>query len=148
MKPFISTAFYGFLKYILALTLIATPWLFKGFDGTKLVDISSAALLIPIYIGWLQLIMNIFSDTEASPIRQFPIQMNLVLDVVMGFILFVSPWLYDFKAKAFLPEVLLGGLLIFLGVFTKRSPFTTKPHHSLPEGQLTSTDSTEGRLYN
>ena len=142
MKPFISTAFYGFFKYFSSLFLIASPWIFN------LVDVSSAALLIPMYLGWLQLIMNIFSDTEASPIRQFPIQMNLVLDVVMGFILFVSPWLYDFKAKAFLPEVLLGGLLIFLGVFTKRSPFTTKPHHSLPEGQLTSTDSTEGRLYN
>jgi hypothetical protein len=146
MKPFISTAFYGFLKYILALTLIATPWLFKGFDGTQLVNISSAALLIPIYIGWLQLIMNIFSDNEASPIRMFPIQMNMVLDVVMGFILFVSPWLYDFKAKAFLPEILLGGLLIFLGVFTKKSPFTTKAHQTAPEGQLTSTDSMEGRL--
>lgn len=140
MKPFISTAFYGFLKYILALTLIATPWLFKGFDGTKLVDISSAALLIPIYIGWLQLIMNIFSDNEASPIRMFPIKMNMVLDVVMGFILFVSPWLYNFKAKAFLPEILFGGLLIFLGLFTKKSPFTSKENHSSHDGLLTSAD--------
>jgi uncharacterized membrane protein HdeD (DUF308 family) len=140
MKPFISTAFYGFFKYILALTLIATPWLFKGFNGTKLADISSAALLIPIYIGWLQLIMNIFSDTEASPIRQFPIKMNMVLDVVMGFILFVSPFLYDFKAKAFLPEVLFGALLIFLGLFTKKSPFTSKENHSSPQGLLSSTD--------
>jgi len=136
MKPFISTAFYGFFKYILALTLIATPWLFKGFNGTKLADISSAALLIPIYIGWLQLIMNIFSDTEASPIRQFPIKMNMVLDVVMGFILFVSPFLYDFKAKAFLPEVLFGALLIFLGLFTKKSPFTSKENHSSPQSGL------------
>ncbi|BAU52194.1 SPW repeat domain-containing protein [Mucilaginibacter gotjawali] len=140
MKPFISTAFYGFFKYILALTLIATPWIFKGFDGTKLADISSAALLIPIYIGWLQLIMNIFSDTEASPIRQFPIKMNMVLDTVMGFILFVSPWLYNFKAKAFLPEIFFGALLIFLGVFTKRSPFTSKENHSPSKGLLTSTD--------
>jgi len=140
MKPFISTAFYGFLKYILALTLIASPWLFEGFDGTKLVNISSAALLIPIYIGWLQLIMNIFSDNEASPIRQFPIKMNMVLDVVMGFILFVSPWLYNFKAKAFLPEVLFGALLIFLGLFTKKSPFTSKENHSSPQGLLSSTD--------
>lgn len=140
MKPFISTSFYGFFKYFSSLFLIASPWVFN------LVDVSSAALLIPMYFGWLQLIMNIFSDNEASPIRMFPIQMNMVLDVVMGFILFVSPWLYDFKAKAFLPEVLLGGLLIFLGVFTKKSPFTTKAHQTAPEGQLTSTDSMEGRL--
>lgn len=140
MKPFISTTFYGFFKYILCLTLIASPWLFN------LVDISSAALLIPIYFGWLQLIMNIFADTKASPIRQFPLQMNCVVDVMMGFFLFVSPWLYTFSPKAFLPEVLLGGLLMFLGFFTKKSPFTTKAHLAAPEGEMISRDSIEGRL--
>jgi len=68
------------------------------------------------------------------------------LDVVMGFFLLVSPWLYTFSSKAFWPELLLGGLLFFLGIFTKKSPFLTKPHRPAPEGQLTSTDSYEGRL--
>src|SRR5271167_262466 len=112
MKPFISTVFYGVLNYILAFTLIASPWLFD------LVNISSAAFLIPIYIGWLQLIMAIFADTEVGFIKQFPVQIHLVLDVVMGFFLFVSPWLYTFSSKAFWPEVLLGGLLFFMGIFT------------------------------
>jgi hypothetical protein len=144
MKPFISTAFYGVVNYILALTLIASPWLFD------LVNVSSAALLIPLYIGWLQLIMAIFADTEVGFIKQFPIQIHLVLDVVMGFFLLVSPWLYTFSSKnsgtAFWPALLLGGLLFFMGIFTKKSPFLTKPHHAAPEGQLTSTDSYEGRL--
>ena len=146
MKPFISTKFYGVFIYILSLTLIASPWLFN------LVDISSAALLLPIYIGWLQLIMSIFVDTEVGFIRQFPIQMHLAVDVVMGFILAVSPWLYSFASAntmhqgAFWPELILGGLLIFLGFFTKKSPFLTAPHHAAPEGQITSTDSFEGRL--
>ena len=145
MKPFISHSFYGFFKYILALTLIASPWLFN------LVNISSAALLLPMYFGWLQLIMTIFVDTPFSPIRQFPIQMNCVVDVIMGFIIMVSPWLYSFAtpnsghAGAFWPELCLGGLLIILGIFTKRSPFLTNPH-VLPEGQLKSVDSIEGRM--
>ena len=140
MKPFISTAFYGVLNYIIALTMIASPWLFD------LVHVSSAAFLMPMYFGWLQLIMAIFADNEISPIRKFPMQMHLTIDVMVGFLIAVSPWLYTFSSKAFWPQVLIGGLLIFLGLFTKKSPFTTKPHHSLPEGQLTSTDSTEGRL--
>jgi len=142
MKPFISTAFYGFFKYILSLTLIASPWLFN------LVDISSAALLIPIYFGWLLLIMNIFADTPASPIRQFPIKMNMVADVIFGFFLMVSPYLYTFSPKAHWLELILGGLLIFLANFTKGSPFLTEANDALPEGQLTSTDSLEGRLNN
>jgi hypothetical protein len=140
MKPFIPTAVYGVLNYLLSFTLIASPWLFG------LVYVSSAALLIPIYIGWLQFIMAVFVDNETGFVKQFPIQIHLVLDVLMGFILMVSPWLYTFSSKAFWPELLLGGLLFCLGIFTKKSPFLTKPHHSVPEGQLTSTDSTEGRL--
>jgi hypothetical protein len=140
MKPFIPTAFYGVLNYILSLTLIASPWLF-GYA-----DVSSAALLIPIYFGWLQLIMAIFVDNETGFVKQFPMQMHLVLDVVMGFIIMVSPWLWDFSSKVFLPQLLMGLLLFCMGLFTKKSPFTTKPHHSAPEGIYTSTDSTEGRL--
>jgi len=135
MKPFISTGFYGVLNYIIALTLIATPWLFD------LTDVSSAAIFIPIYIGWLQLIMAIFADNAASPIKKFPMEMHLTLDVVMGFFLAVSPWLYTFSSKAFWPELLIGGLLFFLGIFTKKSPFTTRRHPSLSEGGLTSIDS-------
>jgi len=144
MKPFISTTFYGFFKYITSLTLIASPWLFH------LVNVSSAALLLPMYIGWLQLILTIFVDTKGSMIRQLPLQMNLVLDVVMGFILLVSPWLYTFananNGQAFLPALCFGALLMFLGFFTKKSPFTTKTHQTVAEGQVTSLDSTEGRL--
>jgi hypothetical protein len=142
MKPFISTSFYGYFKYFLGAFLIASPWIFN------LVDISSAALLIPIYFGWLQLIMNVFADTEASPLRHFPIQMYMVADIIMGFFLLVSPYLYGFGSRnnVYWPEILMGGLLMFLGFFTKKSPFTTGVHKTPQVGQLTSLDSQEGRL--
>lgn len=140
MKPFIPTAFYGVINYLLALTLIASPWLFK------LADISSAALFLPLYIGWLQLIMAIFVKSETGIIKQFPLQIHLVLDVFMGFVLLISPWLYTFSDRVFWPELLMGGLLMFMGIFTKRSPFTNPEHRALTEGSLMSTDSIEGRL--
>ncbi|MGZ3871451.1 MAG: SPW repeat domain-containing protein [Mucilaginibacter sp.] len=135
MKPFISTAVYGVLNYIIALTLIASPWLF-GF-----VNVSSAALLLPMYIGWLQLIMAIFTNNETGFIKQFPIRIHFVLDVLMGFIILVSPWLYTFSSKVFWPQLILGGILFGMGLFTKHSPFTTKYHKHRPEGLLSSTDS-------
>jgi hypothetical protein len=135
MKAFIPTAFSGVLNYLLALTLIASPWLFD------LVNISSAALFLPMYIGWLQLIMAIFSNNETGFIKQFPMTIHFVLDVAMGFILLISPWLYTFSSKAFWPELLMGGLLMFLGFFTKKSPFTTTVRHNHLEGIMTSTES-------
>jgi hypothetical protein len=135
MKSFISTKVYGVLNYMLALTLIAFPWLFN------LVDISSAALFLPMYIGWLQLIMAIFSKNETGFIKQFPMTIHSVLDVLMGFVLMISPWLYTFSSKAFWPELLFGGLLMSLGLFNKKSPFTTRMPHNHAVGFLTATDS-------
>jgi|SRR6185437_7655198 len=140
MKPFVPTVFYGVLNYIISLTLILSPWLFG------LINISSAAFLIPLYIGWLQLIMAIFVDNETGFVKQFPMQIHLALDVAMGFILMVSPWIYSFSSKIFWPELTFGGLLFLLGIFTKNSPFLTRAHRAAREGQLTSTDSFEGRL--
>jgi hypothetical protein len=140
MKPFIPTAFYGVLNYIISFTLIASPWLFD------LIHVSSAAWLIPLFIGWIQFIMAVFVDNETGFVKKFPMQIHLVLDVVMGFLLMVSPWLYNFSDRVFIPQLILGLILFCLGVFTERSPFLNKPHHSVPEGLLRSTDSTEGRL--
>jgi hypothetical protein len=139
MKPFIPTKVYGVINYILALTFIASPWLFGFYD------VSSAALLIPIYIGWLQLIMAIFVDNEAGIIKQFPMSIHLVLDTAMGFILMISPWLWSYayigSRTEFLPQFLMGAILLFLGVFTMKSPITSNVHHPLPQGgEMTSAD--------
>lgn len=132
MKAFISTTFYGYLNYIISVVLIASPWIF-GF-----VSVSSAALLIPIYMGWLQLIMAIFSTSKAGLIKQFPMQMHLIIDVLMGFFLAISPWLYNFSTVEYMPQLILGFLLFCLGIFTRKSPFLTKTDHSISESELTS----------
>ena len=138
MKSFIPTAVYGVLNYIIALTLIASPWLFGFYD------VSSAALLMPIYMGWLQLIMAIFAKNETGFIKQFPIKIHYVIDVAMGFILAVSPFLYTFSWKETFGQtcvpVLLGLLLMVMGIFTQKSPFTNKAQAPLKEGSLVSTE--------
>ncbi len=130
MKPFISTTFYGVFNHLFSITLIASPWLFGS------VNVSSAALFLPMYIGWLQLIMAIFADNKASFIRQLPMHTHLVIDVFMGFIIVISPWLYNFSDRMFLPQLILGLILMGMGIFTVGSPFFKKPHHPVHEGQL------------
>jgi hypothetical protein len=124
MKPFISTGFFGVLTYIVALTLIASPWLFC------LVNVSSAALLLPMYFGWLQLIMAIFSNNSTGFLQQLPIYTHQLLLSVMGFVLLVSPFLYTFSDRAWVPEVLFGLLLMVMGVFTHKSPYTDPLHRA------------------
>jgi hypothetical protein len=140
MKPFISTSFYGVINYVGAIVLMASPWLF-GFDY-----LGGAALFMPLLIGWFQLIMAIFSNNSHGFIKVFPMQMHFCLDVLTGSFLLALPFTYGFASKAFWPHFLLGSLFFVAGIFTKGSPFTTKPHTSLREAGITSIDASEGRL--
>ncbi|MDB5157834.1 MAG: hypothetical protein JWR50_2541 [Mucilaginibacter sp.] len=143
MKPFISRTLYGFLNYSIASLLIASPWLF-GFSHVTI----AAGVLMPLIIGWLQLIMAIFSDNPLgfNKLKVFPMQMQNCVDVLMGSFLLALPWTYAFSGQAFLPHLILGLALLLKGIFAEESPFLTRPHRSLPEGGIGSTDSLEGRL--
>lgn len=126
MNPFISRSFYGVINYITALVSMASPWLF-GFA-----HVSSAALFIPLFVGWVQLIMAIFSNNSHGFIKIFPMPTHNVLDVFSGFVVFVSPFLYGFaygEHGVFWPQVLIGGTFLIAGIFTKGSPFTTDDVH-------------------
>lgn len=140
MKGSISTTFFGYFSYIIALVTMSSPWLF-GF-----VHVSAAALFIPLLFGWFQLIMAIFSNTKAGMVGIFPIQMHCVLNVLSGSILFISPLLYGFCSGVWAPHVILGGLLMLAGILVKNSPLTNAPHEMLPEAGIESTDAHEGRL--
>lgn len=127
MKPFISTSVFGLLNYAVALTLMASPWLF-GFSR-------GAAFFLPLVFGWLQLIMAIFSKNRFGFLNVFPVSMHCFLDVVGGFILTTSPFIYGYYATTvWVPQFLLGALVVILGIFTKKSPLTDEPEHVFRDG--------------
>jgi hypothetical protein len=143
MKPFISKSAYGFLNYAIALLLIASPWAF-GFTHVTI----AGALLMPILMGWLQLIMAIFSKNPLAfrQLNVLPMQMQNFVDVLMGSFLLFLPITYAFCNQVFWPHFLLGLALVIKGVFASESPFLTRPHRSIPESGISSLDSIEGRL--
>jgi len=161
MKPFISTSFYGVANYILAFAMILAPWYIPSITGSlpalwikpsdaglAFYHVGGASLFLILIIGWLEFIMAVFSNNSHGLIKQFPMQMHHFLDVLMGLFLFFSPFIYGYSDKVWWPQMLAGGLLCILGIFTKNSPFTTKPHHPRPQGGLTSVDYEEGSLMN
>jgi hypothetical protein len=133
MKPFIPTTLYGVLNYVIALTLMASPWLF-GFS-----NVGGASFFLPLIFGWLQLIMAIFSNHKMGFIKVFPVPTHCFIDIIGGSFLLASPFIYDYSSKVFWPQFILGSLVFFLGIFTKKSPVTDEPHHVFREGLITST---------
>jgi hypothetical protein len=134
MKSFIPTTTYAVLNYVIALLLISTLWTFDT------LHIGGAALFLPLIIGWLQLIMAIFANNKLGFLKVFPMSMHNVNDVIMGSFLMCSPWVYDFHSTIWIPQVLFGGALFIMGIFTQGSPLINK-EHTLQQGGITSTDS-------
>ncbi|MDB5153464.1 MAG: hypothetical protein JWR54_2215, partial [Mucilaginibacter sp.] len=111
-----------------AISLMASPWLF-GFNH-------GAAFFLPLVFGWLQLIMAIFSDNKFGFVKQFPVPMHCFIDVIGGSFLLASPFVYDYSSQVVWPQLILGSLVFFMGIFTKKSPLTDEPQHVFKDGLL------------
>jgi len=135
MKPFISLSFYGFINWLVVVLLLGSPWALGYYK------VGGAALFLPLLFGWIEFIMAVFSNNKHGFFRQFPMEMHLFLDVIIGSFLLMSPFVYHYDNKVFWPQLLIGGLIFIAGAFTHKSPFTDRYRHHLPEGQLQSTDS-------
>lgn len=146
MKGFISTTFFGYFNYLLAVVTMASPWLFASADGTQFQHVGGAALFFPFMFGWFQVLMAIFSRSKAGMVGIFPIQMHCTLLTITGFVILMSPFLYGFHARVWQPHVVLGAIILFVGVFTVGSPLTCPPDEMQQQGGIGSTDSLENRL--
>jgi hypothetical protein len=135
MKSFISLSFYGFINWLVVVLLLGSPFALGYYK------VGGAALFLPLLFGWIEFIMAVFSNNKHGLVKQFPMEMHLFLDVIIGSFLLASPFVYHFDDRVFLPQVLIGGLIFIAGAFTHKSPFTDKFRHHAPEGLLQSVDS-------
>jgi len=137
MKPFISLNTYGVINWCAVVLLLGSPWALGYYK------VGGVAFFLPTLFGWIEFIMAVFSNNKHGFIKQFPMEMHLFLDVIIGSFLLASPFVYGFAGRTglFWPQVLIGGLIFIAGAFTHKSPFTDKYRHHLPEGQLQGTDS-------
>jgi hypothetical protein len=112
---FIPTKVHGVLDYSSGLLLILAPWLFGFATG-------GPAQIIPIVIGLMIITMSIFIDYEAGVVRTLSMPFHLTMDVIAGFFLAVSPWLFGFAELIFWPHLIFGLLEMGAGLLTQRVP--------------------------
>jgi hypothetical protein len=109
----IPTNIHTTLDFILAPLLIISPWLFH-FESVK------TAEHIMVNVGIIILAQTVFSDYEAGLLKMLPMHIHLVVDVLLGFFLIASPWLYKFNNQVCLPQLIFGVSLILAGLTTKK----------------------------
>ncbi|HEX8607938.1 MAG TPA: SPW repeat protein [Pedobacter sp.] len=114
----ISRKSHAVLDYLSAILLIAAPWLF-GFSD------SDTAKTVAVVAGILILGMSLMTNYEGGVLRSVPMAMHLNMDIVLGIVLAISPWLFNFKDDVYLPHLIMGLLAIFSGLMTVRTSLGT-----------------------
>ena len=117
IKSMIPSKVHAVLDYLMGVILIAAPWLLGFADN-------SAATILPVVLGASTLVYSLFTDYEYSMVRMIPFKAHLTLDFASGVLLLVSPWLFGFSDRMYLPHVILGAIEIGAVLMTKPKPVT------------------------
>jgi hypothetical protein len=110
---------HGMLDYGAGVLLIAAPWIF-GFS-----DASDAAVIVPIAIGALIILQSLITDYEMSLARIIPMPVHLMMDILAGAFLALSPVIFGFTdegTNVWLPHVVAGVALLASGLLTSPHP--------------------------
>lgn len=118
----IGTKTHGYLDYIMGVLLIAAPWIF-GFarDG--------AETWVPVVLGAGVIVYSLLTDYELGMNPMISMRTHLMLDLVAGVILAISPWLFGFADYIWAPHLILGILEIGAALMTKQVPATERRQH-------------------
>ena len=111
---FISTRTHGYIDYATALVLILGPLLFAS-------ELDTADWIL-IIAGALLLGLSLMTRYELGAVKTVPMPAHLGMDMALGALLIVSPWLFGFADDIWWPHVLVGLMEIGIAVCTERRP--------------------------
>ena len=116
---FIPTKVHGALDYIVALALIAAPWIF-GFS-----EVGGPAVIIPMVLGAGLILYSLFTKYEWGAVKVLGMPYHLIFDVVASVFLLASPFIFGFNTMApnvWVPHVVVGIAVIVVVIFSKPQP--------------------------
>jgi hypothetical protein len=103
---FISTRAHGMLDWLMGALLLALPYLIG-------LDRDSAEGLLPMVLGLATILLTFFTNYELGVVRRVPVPTHLAIDAANGALLALSPWLFGFSNRVWMPHLILG--LVELG---------------------------------
>jgi len=107
----ISRKTHGIIDYLWAAVIISAPFIL-GF-----IKVMPAAICFFI-AALIVIFQSLFTNYELGVWKRLPMAFHLDMDVVLGFALVISPWLFGFYQQIFWPHVIMGALSIVAGLTT------------------------------
>ena len=111
---FIEPRIHGFIDYFVGIMLIGAPVLFK-FENT-------VEVFIPAFFGLVEITYSFFTRYEFGLFPAISMRKHLRLDMMIGALIALSPWIFGFADYIWQPHVLLGSFQMLIALFTKTYP--------------------------
>lgn len=119
----LPTYIHGVMDYGMGLLLIAAPWIFQFAEN-------GPETWIPVVLGAGAIAYSLFTDYELGAVRALSMPVHLGLDAASGALLAVSPWLFDFADKVWIPHLVLGLVEVGTALVTQTHPrYAERPSH-------------------
>jgi len=106
---------HGLLEYGIGILAIAAPFLFS-FDH-------NGAIALSVLMGAAILVLGGLTDGPTGIVRNLPVASHVVLDVVVGVVLVVAPFVFGFTEDA-----AATAFMVLLGLAFLVLTFTTRYH--------------------
>jgi hypothetical protein len=110
----LPTRVHGVLDYVVAVLLIALPFLLHLRGGPACWVLIGAGVAVIAY--------SLLTDYELGVWRRLQMPVHLWIDGLLGVLLAVSPWLFGFDTEVWKPHVLLGVVSIAAALLTDTIP--------------------------
>lgn len=110
----ISTKVHGVLDYLIGAFLILMPFFFELEPGRT--------TNIPIAVGAIMLLYSLFTRYELGFIWRISMKVHLILDVLLGCFLGLSPWIFGIEGTAITLFVIVGVFEVAVGFLTSKEP--------------------------
>jgi len=117
----ITAKTHTIIGLIVGIILLFAPMLF-GFSD------NSAATLSAIIVGIFIIANELITTSPVSPLKLVPMKIHIVLDVVTGLFLALSPWLFNFmnsdRPEQWVPHLVVGIMVIGYALLTNANTRT------------------------
>jgi hypothetical protein len=110
---FMSTRAHGMIDLVLAPVLIALPFALG-------LDVRYPDGWMFLVLGIAMLVLMAFTDYESGLVGRVSMGTHLTIDAASGALLALSPWLFGFSHRIWVPHLLFGLIELGTSLLTRR----------------------------
>ncbi len=126
---FIPTRVHAYLDYLVGVLLIIAPWVL-GFAA------GGAETWIPVLVGASVIVYSLITNYELGAAKLIDMPTHLWLDGIGGAFLAISPWVFGYADRVWLPHVIVGLIEIGTAIMTQTRPgVVTRPAEDILPGE-------------